>query len=120
MTDSDFPSVSILNLASLEALGARLGAPLAMERFRGNVWLDGLKPWAEFGWIGREIRIGSATFAVRERITRCKATAVNPDTGRPDADTLGGLSAGWGHQDFGVYAEVVGGGPVALGDPVVG
>ncbi len=119
MTDSDFPSVSILNLASLEALGARLGAPLAMERFRGNVWLEGLEPWAEFGWVGREIRIGSATFAVRERITRCKATTVNPDTGRPDADTLGGLEAGWGHQDFGVYAEVVGGGAVALGDPVI-
>jgi uncharacterized protein YcbX len=47
MTDSDFPSVSILNRASLDALGHRIGRPLAMERFRGNVWLDGLEPFAD-------------------------------------------------------------------------
>lgn len=118
MTDSDFPSVAILNQASLRALGDRLGTKLDMERFRGNVWIDGAEPWAEFDWIGRELRIGGATFAVRERITRCKATMVNPDTGRIDADTLGALEAGWGHQDFGVYAEVVSGGPVVIGDEV--
>ena len=116
MTDSDFPSVSILNRASLAALGARLGKPLAMERFRGNVWLDGLEPFAEFDLVGRDIRLGGASLRVRERITRCKATTVDPDTGIGDADTLGALRAGWGHEDFGVYAEVVAGGRVALGD----
>jgi hypothetical protein len=119
MTDSDFPSVSILGSASLAALGQRLGRPLAMERFRGNVWLDGLGPWEEFDWIGRRLRLGGATFVVRERITRCKATTVNPDTGVSDADTLGALQEGWGHQDFGVYAEVVAPGAVALGDAAV-
>ena len=116
MTDSDFPSISILNPASLAALGERLGKPLAMERFRGNVWLDGLAPFGEFDLVGREIRIGEATLRVRERITRCKATTVDPLTGISDADTLGALKAGWGHEDFGVYAEVTGGGRVAVGD----
>jgi uncharacterized protein YcbX len=115
-TDSDFPSVSILNAASLAALGGRLGQDLAMERFRGNIWLEGLAPWEEFALVGRELRIGEARLLVRERITRCNATTANPATGRVDADTLGGLQSGWGHQDFGVYAEVVGGGRVALGD----
>ena len=92
MTDSDFPSVSILNRASLAALGERLGKPLAMERFRGNVWLDGLAPFAEFDLVGRDIRIGEATLRVRERITRCKATTVDPATGVSDADTLGALA----------------------------
>jgi len=119
MTDSDFPSISILNRASLAALSERLGQPLAMERFRGNVWIDGLAPFAEFDLVGRELRVGGAVLRVRERITRCKATEVDPDTGISDADTLGGLRAGWGHQDFGVYAEVVAGGRVATGDPVV-
>ena len=85
----------------------RLGQPLAMERFRGNLWLDGLAPFAEFDLVGRDIRIGARRLRVRERITRCKATTVDPDTGVSDADTLGALRAGWGHQDFGVYAEVV-------------
>lgn len=118
-TDSDFPSISVLSLASLRALSQRIGRPLAMERFRGNLWIEGLGPWQEFEWIGRRIRAGGATLRVRERITRCKATTVDPATGRPDADTLGALEAGWGHQDFGVYAEVVEGGRVAVGDPVV-
>jgi uncharacterized protein YcbX len=119
MTDSDWPSVSVLNRASLAALGERLGRPLAMERFRGNVWLEGLEPFAEFDLVGRDLRVGSAVLRVRERITRCKATTVDPDTGVSDADTLGGLQGGWGHQDFGVYAEVVEGGRVAVGDPAV-
>ena len=111
MTDSDFPSIAMLNRASLAALGGRLGS-LAMERFRGNVWLDGLDPWQEFDLVGREVRVGGATLRVREIISRCKATTVDPDTGIEDADTLGALSAAWGHQDFGVYAEVVEGGRV--------
>ena len=117
MTDSAFPSIAILNRASLAALGGRLGMDLAMERFRGNLWVEGLAPWQEFELVGREVRVGGATLRVREIISRCKATTVDPDTGIPDADTLDALSAGWGHQDFGVYAEVVEGGHVAVGDP---
>jgi uncharacterized protein len=117
MTDSAFPSVAILNLASLAALSDATGRHLAMERFRGNVWLGGLEPWEEFGWIGREIALGGARLRVVQRITRCKATGVDPDTGRPDADTLGTLELGWGHRDFGIYAEVIEGGPIAVGDP---
>jgi uncharacterized protein YcbX len=119
MTDSRFASVSILGSASLAALSERMGRRLAMERFRGNLWLDGHKPWQEFDLVGRELRIGEARFLVRERITRCKATTVDPDTGVPDADTLGALEANWGHQDFGVYAEVTAGGRVAVGDAAV-
>ena len=116
MTDSDFPSISVLGAASLRALGQKVGRPLAMERFRGNLWVEGLGPWEEFEWVGREIRAGAAVLRVRERITRCAATTVDPATGVADADTLGALEDGWGHRDFGVYAEVVEGGAVAVGD----
>lgn len=116
MTDSAFPSIAILNRATLADFEARAGAPLAMERFRGNLWLEDLAPWAEFEMIGRELRLGAATVLVRERITRCRATSASPETGRIDVDTLGLLQANWGHRDFGIYAEVVSGGRVAVGD----
>lgn len=116
MTDSDFPSVALLNHASRRALSQKAGRDLAMERFRGNVWLDGLAPWEEFDLVGREITLGAARFAVRERITRCRATCTDPETGRIDINTLDLLESGWDHTDFGVYAEVIASGPVAVGD----
>jgi uncharacterized protein len=116
MTDSPFPSVAILSTASLADLSARMGMDLSVHRWRGNLWLDDAAPWAEFDWIGRHILVGGALLKVEERITRCKATAVNPDTGRPEGDTLAALEAAFGHQDFGVYATVVEGGAVAVDD----
>jgi uncharacterized protein YcbX len=116
MTDSDFPSVAILNLASLADLSARMGQDLSIHRWRGNLWLDGAAPWAEWDWLGRDIRIGNAVLRVQERITRCMATTVEPATGHSNADTLGALEAAFGHQDFGLYATVVQDGDIALGD----
>ena len=116
MTDSDFPSVAILSTASLADLSARMGHDLSPHRWRGNLWLDGAAPWAEFDWIGRVIHIGQAVLRIEEPITRCTATQVNPDSGKADADTLSALEAAFGHQDFGVYATVIAGGMVATGD----
>ena len=116
MTDSDFPSVAILNRASLADLSARMGHDLSPHRWRGNLWLEGAAPWAEWDWIGRDIRIGGAVLRVQERITRCVATTVDPNTGISDADTLAALDAAFGHQDFGLYATVVQDGEIALGD----
>lgn len=119
MTDSDFPSISILGLSSLHALGEKLGQPkLSALRFRGNFWLEGTAPFEEFDWIGRDLKIGRARLRVRERITRCRATEVNPETGARDADTLRGLEENWGHRDLGIYAEVIEGGLVELNDRV--
>ena len=116
LTDVPDPWVSILSLTSNRILGQRLGQELSIHRWRGNLWLEGLAPWEEFDLIGREIEIGAVRLKVRERITRCRATCANPETGRLDADTLGVLEEGYGHQDFGVYAEVIAGGPVAVED----
>jgi uncharacterized protein YcbX len=116
MTDSDFPSVAILNTASLADLSAQMGMDLSPDRWRGNLWLDGAAPWAEFDWIGQSIRIGGAVLQIKERITRCSATRVDPKTGLTNADTLGALEANFGHQDFGVYAVVTQSGPIAVGD----
>ncbi len=116
MTDSDYPTLSLLNLSSLRAFSQRAGRALDPARFRGNLWAEGMAPWEEFDWIGRRLRIGGALLEVTEPITRCRATMADPATGRIDTDTLGILEEGWGHRDFGVYARVLEGGPIALGD----
>ncbi|TCS61974.1 hypothetical protein EDD52_110149 [Primorskyibacter sedentarius] len=115
MTDTDYPSVSIGNLATLRAVEEKLGQPLDVRRWRMNLWLDGLAPWQEFDWVGKEIRIGGARLRISEPVTRCLATTANPETGIRDADTLGALKS-WGHTDMGVYGEVTASGDIAIGD----
>ncbi len=116
ITDTDYPSVSIMNTASHAAVAGRLGRSLEQERWRGNVWLDGLAPWEEWDWIGHDVAIGGAVFRITERIMRCKHTTANPLTGKRDTDTLGLLRDNWDHQDFGIYAQVIQSGTIAIGD----
>lgn len=118
MTDSDFPSVSLLNLASNTEVEQRLGQYLSMERWRGNICLEGLPAWEEFEWIGKQLQIGTAVLQIRERIGRCLATTVNTKSGKRDADTLGTLKQGWDHTDFGVYGYVVKSGSISTGDEI--
>ncbi|PTX54544.1 hypothetical protein C8N43_3360 [Litoreibacter ponti] len=117
MTDSPFPSISIANLASHKAVEEQLGQSLQFERWRANLWLDGLEPWEEARWLGKTVRIGGAAFKIEEQITRCLATTANTTTGLRDADTLGALKA-FGHQEFGLYGVVTQAGDLAIGDAV--
>jgi len=116
MTDMAAAYVSLGNLASLREVSARAGRDLDPRRFRVNLWVEGLAPWAERGWIGRAITLGGATLRGAEPIGRCRAPEANPATGTRDVDVLRLLRAGWGHTEFGVYMDVTGAGEVATGD----
>lgn len=115
-TDTDYPSVSVLNLASNAALSAAMGTDLSPRRWRGNLWLSGGTAWAEDGWIGKTLTIGEVALEIVEPIIRCKATTANPETGVIDADTLSALRTTRGEQWMGVYARVSQGGPLRTGD----
>ena len=116
MADADVSAISIMSLASLNALGDKLGQNLDPRRFRGNLWIDGSTPFEEFDWVDQELKIGGARLKVIDRITRCRATEANPDTGERDANTLKALREHWGHTDFGIRAVVLNEGDVAVGD----
>ena len=118
LTDQDQPLISINSTASLADLSARMGRELSPHRFRGNIWVEGWAPWGELDLIGQEITVGAARLRIEEPIGRCRATGANPETGQQDADTMGALEAGYGHTDFGVFARVISGGRVAIGDEV--
>jgi uncharacterized protein len=111
--------VHIVNLASVRELERTLGRPVDPLRFRANLYLEGVVPWAEFGWTGKEIGVGEARLAVFARTTRCDATNVDPERGVRDMAVPSHLQRTWGHQDFGIYARVVTGGDIAVGALVV-
>jgi len=110
--------VSIINLASVAAVETAAGAAVNPLRFRANVYVEGWPAWHEFDLLDRDIRVGAARLKVIRRIVRCAATEVDPDTGIRDVPVPETLMKTFGHADCGVYAEVVAGGEIGVGDPV--
>lgn len=108
----------VVNLASLRELERVVGRPVHPLRFRPNVILDGVPPWAEFGWIGKALRFGGVSLEGLKRTERCAATNVDPESGQRDMAIPAALQRAYGHTDFGIYARVTGDGVVAVGDPV--
>jgi hypothetical protein len=111
--------VSIINLASVQAIEDAAGAPVHPLRFRGNLHVEGWPAWQEFDLLGRTIAAGSARLKIVKRIVRCAATEVDPDTGIRDLAVPRTLMNQFGHADCGVYAVVVGAGQIEVGDAVV-
>jgi uncharacterized protein YcbX len=111
--------VSIINLASAAAIETTVGAPVHPLRFRANFYVEGWRAWSEFDLVGQEIAIGEARLKVTKRITRCAATEVDPDTGIRDLAIPDTLLRTLDHADCGIYAQVIAGGEIAVGSPVV-
>ncbi len=111
--------VSLINLATVRSLEQQWGVEIDPLRFRANIYIDGARPWEEFDWVGKEIHIGDAVFAVDRKNGRCGATNVNPTTARRDLDIPGSLRATFGHKNLGVYLVVRDGGEVAVGNSVL-
>ncbi|HEU5019154.1 MAG TPA: MOSC domain-containing protein [Pseudolabrys sp.] len=109
--------VSIINLASIAAIEAAIGAPVQPLRFRANLYVSGWPAWREFELLDREIALGKdARLRVIKRILRCAATEVDPETGARDLAIPKTLQQNFGHGDCGVYAEVVAAGEISVGD----
>jgi uncharacterized protein YcbX len=116
-TDARSGFVSIINLASIAAIGEMVERPIDPLRLRGNVLVDGLEPWAEFDLVGKILAGPSGTrLKITRRIPRCAATQVDPTTGLRDLDIPAALMRHLGHVDCGIYAEVLTSGKLATGE----
>jgi uncharacterized protein YcbX len=111
-------AVSVINLATVRAFAADLQQPVDPRRFRANLLIDGLAPWAEFDLIDRDFKIGEVTVRGVLRTKRCPATEVNPDTAERDIRVPKQLLERYGHSDLGIYVTVVSDGVVRVGDAI--
>jgi uncharacterized protein YcbX len=116
-TDSPTGYVSLINRASVQMLEDELGVPVSPLRFRGNLLVEGLTPFAELDMLGQVIEAPSGLrLKITKRTVRCAATNVDPDTAARDLDIPWTIDKRLGHRDLGVYLEVIAGGGVAVGD----
>lgn len=110
--------VSIINLNSLRAIESMVGQPVHPLRFRANFYVEGWPAWHEFELVGQMLMIGGARAKVVKRITRCAAVNVDPDTGARDLTIPQVLTQRLGHNECGIYAEVIADGSAAVGDAI--
>ena len=66
----------------------------------------------------RRSRSATARLKVVKRITRCAAVNVDPDTAVRDLEIPQTLMRRLGHNDCGIYAEVIAGGAIGVGDAI--
>jgi hypothetical protein len=121
-------AASVLCRSSADALAAAAGRErIDTRRFRMTIELDGCEPFAEDGWIGRELRVGGAGGAVIKplgHVGRCTVTTLDPESGAVDLPTLDLLRELRGGAEtteplaIGIHCAVIEPGEVALGDPV--
>ena len=117
----DAYELHLVTSTAIDVLRRRLpDAGVDVRRFRPNVVIDtGDAPddYPEFSWVGRRVRIGSLVIEVVRRMQRC-AMIVHPqaDLAR-DRTVLRTLVRETGHT-FGVAANVLEPGSVAVGDAV--
>jgi uncharacterized protein YcbX len=117
--------VSMISRGSLDALAlVAERQSIDARRFRMTIELDGVEPFAEDGWIEREVGLGAARLRLRGHVGRCIVTSRHPESGAvdlPTLDLLRSFRAGLATTEplpFGVYGEVLRPGEVRVGDRV--
>jgi uncharacterized protein YcbX len=114
-----FP-LSLITTQTIARLGERVGAPLDVQRFRPNLLVEAADeaPFAEDGWVGCILRIGSLRLRVDKRDGRCLVITIDPLTAernpvilRPIARDRQGC--------LGIYGSTLEPGRVAVNDPVL-
>lgn len=120
--DAEAGQVTLHGRGSLQSLADALEKPELSEiRFRSNIAIDGIEPWEEQGWVGRQLRVGNVEFTVVRPKFRCLATHANPTTGERDLPILTTLMKMF-DQERPTFAVAMvpsrSGGQIHIGDPV--
>lgn len=118
MFDSRLSGISIINPKTVERLSVAGQIDMDPRRYRGNILLDGLPAFAEFGLIGKVLRIGETRIAITKSIERCSATSVNPESTEVDTNGPRLLATHFGHLHCGIYGTVLESGVINVGDRI--
>jgi len=86
--------------------------------FRGNIYIDGVKPWAEREWLGKVITINNINFKVEKNIPRCVAINLKPKTDDNSVDLLRLLKKTYNHFDMGIFLTALEDGEISVGNSI--
>jgi uncharacterized protein YcbX len=111
-------SISLLNIQSINDFQKKIDKEVEISRFRGNICIDGIKPWEEQEWVGKTIKINSVTFKVEKKIPRCVAINLKPQTDDNSLNLLQALKKTYNHFDMGIYLSALDDGKIEVGNKI--
>ena len=111
-------SISLINTKSIEDFKNKINQEIEAQRFRGNIFVDGIEAWEERNWIGKIIKINDISFKVEKNIPRCVAINLKPYTDDNSFNLLQSLKKTYNHFDMGIYLTALDDGQVNIGDKV--
>lgn len=119
----DEASVSVITSASVGRVADLAEETPDVRRFRPNILVSSLRaePFEEDEWIGGLLTFGegaeAATIGITNHDERCSMINYDPDSGRPNHEMLKAVVRER-KNNAGVYATVIRGGRVAVGQPI--
>ena len=111
-------SISLINNQSIEDFKNKTNQEIETQRFRGNIFVDGIEAWEERSWIGKIIKINNISFKVEKNIPRCVAINLKPNTDDNSLNLLQSLKKTYNHFDMGVYLTALDDGSINIGDNI--
>src|SRR5215510_9623468 len=122
----DEASVSVINLATISAIGLEAGQNLDTRRFRANIVIatdatDPFLPFLEDGWIGGRLVFGGADvgpmLCITMRDLRCMMINLDPDTAKQDPRVMKAVVR-LNNNHAGAYGTVARTGQISVGQSV--
>ena len=113
-----FNSISLINLNSIKDFENKIEEDVEFQRFRGNLYVDGISAWEERNWINKIIKINNTSFKVEKNIPRCVAINLKPKTEDNSLNLLNSLKKTYNHFDMGLYLTALDDGNINVGDHV--
>ena len=110
--------MSLINLNSIKEFENKINKKVEDQRFRGNLYVDGIEAWEERDWIGKIIKINNISFKVEKNIPRCVAINLKPKTDDNSLNLLKSLKTFYNHFDMGIYLTPLDEGEINIGDKV--
>ena len=111
-------SISLLNIQSIKDFEKKSNNTVEPSIFRGNIYIDGVEPWAEREWLGKVITINKINFKVEKNIPRCVAINLKPKTDDNSVDLLQLLKKTYNHFDMGIFLTALEDGEVSIGNSI--
>ena len=112
-------TISLININSIKDFERKLSKKVEFQRFRGNIYVDGIDAWDERNLVNSTLIINNVRFKVIKEIPRCSATNIKPNSATYDLSIPISLKQFYNHINLGIYLLPLNNGNINLDDDIL-